>query len=155
MEDYIQKKDEKFSNFIERIIKNNFSSDFIDILNESKIILAGNSIKQYYENKKIDELDFFCTDWDILEECKNVLHKDDFKLDEQEHSFSIFEKNNLKIKIIFLKSSEDIMDILKYPGFTVDKIAYYNNKIIMHKDCLKHIKNKKMVYCGSNNPSMD
>lgn len=155
MGDYTIKKDKKFSNFIENIIRNNFPDDIINIWIDSKIILAGNSIKQYYENKKIDQLDFFCIDWDVLETCVDILNKNDFKIDEHEHGFCIFQKNNLKIKITFLKVTRDVMEILEHFGFTIDKIAYYHNEIIMHKDFLEHIKDKKIVYCGSNNPSVD
>ncbi|HNV97674.1 MAG TPA: hypothetical protein PKL13_05270 [bacterium] len=157
MKEYIVEKNEKFDEIIEQIIKNNFPETFIELLDQSKIVLASNAIRQYYENKKIDKVDFFCIDWDVLEICINILTPLGFNIIEHEHSFCIFQKDKLIINLVFIRSSKSIEDILEHFGFTIDKIIYLyaEKEIVMHKHFLNDLKNKKLIYCGSKNPTED
>ncbi|MDD4289847.1 MAG: hypothetical protein PHH83_01040 [Patescibacteria group bacterium] len=157
MKEYLVEKNEKFNEIIEQIIKNNFPETFIELLNQSKIILTSDSIRKYYENKKIDKIDFFCIDWDILEMCIHILMPLGFNIIEHEHNFCIFEKDELIINLVFIKSAKSIEDVLEHFGFTIDKIIYLyaEKEIIMHKNFLNDLENKKLIYCGSKNPTED
>jgi hypothetical protein len=152
MKSYILKKDELFSEKINRVMASIFPNNFIELWKNSSIILVGNAIRDSFEVREINHFDFFCFHPDIFDMCKNILSHAEFAIYKEEDEIIAFEKNNLRIYITLDRRAKNVIDILENFGFSVDKIAYYKETLIMHKRFLQDLKNKHLVYLGSRDP---
>ncbi len=152
MKSYILQKNDKLSGIINEIIYNNFPQDFIKLWLNSELILANDTIRQYFENKEINKLDFFCLNSKVFALAKEILVHNNFNQKFDRVHFAKFLHDNYQINIVFLPSANDIIDILENFGFTIEKIAYYKNALIIHKRFFKDLEAKKLVYSGASDP---
>lgn len=154
MKSYVIKNDELFPQKIERLISQNFSNDLLTLFKNSEIILAGNAIRHYLEKKEINFFDFFCFSKADFNKCKEILIHNNFVLYKEEEELIVFNKNKIWVYIYLSDRSKNIIDILENFGFTIDKIGYYKEMIIMHKRFFEDDEKKHLIYCGSSNPKI-
>lgn len=151
MKSYIIQEDKLFSEKIQHIISN-FSESIITLFKDSQFFICGKTIRDYLEDKVIKNLNFFCTNKEIFHIIKTELENNNFELINEE-GYVIQMKNNIyNIEITFIEEAKDIIEVLEYFDFIIEKAGYYKGVLILHKKFLHDLKNKQLSYCHHHDP---
>ncbi len=151
MQNYVLRNDQLFTERISKFVSN-LPKDIVDLWKNNLIILAGGAIRNCFENKEPRDLDFFIFDNNIFNQCGRILLSEGYAEKIHDINFCKYKKSTLEIDICWMPNSTNVFDILETFDFTISKVAYYNNAIIIHNRFDNDLINKELVYCGSHNP---
>lgn len=119
---------------------------------EKKAALVGGAIRDALSGKTPKDYDwFYFTDNSFRAAKDQLLAKEGFRVVKENERHSRFEKNGTVIDVT-KTVYKSLIQLLEECDFTISKVAYYGNAMVVGNHFEKDLEDRKLIFTGSENP---